>query len=222
MAMLAMAVGCQVDDRTPRTAPPPVTAAPIEPEPVPTERVDALLSAADDAFADDRLLYPAPDSALTHYIAVLELVPDQPDALHGLERIVEAFIERAQRAMRQQRWGAARSMLDRARIADRDHPSLPSLYRQLQHLRDARRLKLELSPAAVRARAPDVADGLVELGQHARQANARVYIRAGSDAEGRWMYAQLNRAHGERRIRAEMEIGRPPQVVVVLLPTADP
>ena len=219
IAVLALAA-CQVEERAPPPAPSPAP-APVEPAPIPTERVDALLEQAGAALRDDRLLHPAEDSALTHYQAVLDLVPGQQDALDGIERIVERFLERAQDAIRHQRWAAARSMLDRARLVDRDHPSLPSLYTQLQRLRDAERLKLDLSTAAVRDRSQEAAVALAQFGAHARKANARVLIRAGSDAQGRWMYAQLNRAPGDRRIRAEMEIGWPPRVVVVLFPETD-
>ncbi len=216
--MLALAA-CQVDEPERRTVPPQT--APVEPDPVPIERVHALLDLGDAALEDERLLHPAADSALTHYLAVLELVPDQADALHGIERIVERFIERAQGAIRQQRWATARSMLDRARLVDADHPALPSLFTQLQRLRDAERLKLDLSAAAVRDRTAEVADALAAFGAHARKPNARVFIRAGSDVQGRWMYAQLNRAPGDRRIRAEMEIGWPPRVVVLLFQDQD-
>jgi len=43
-------------------------------------------------------------------------------------------------------------------------------------------------------------------------------IRAGSDADGRWMYEQLNDGPGQRRIRGEIEIGLPPQVRVLVMP----
>ena len=212
---------CQVEDAERRTVPPPTPTAAEEAGRVPLERVHALLDQGDAAFEDDRLLHPAADSALTHYLAVLALVPDQPDALRGIERIVECFLERAQGAIRQQRWATARSMLDRARLVDADHPSLPSLFTQLQRLRDAERLKLELSAAAVRDRAAEAGDALAAFGAHARKPNARVFIRAGSDVQGRWIYAQLNRASGDRRIRAEMEIGWPPRVVVLLFRDQD-
>ena len=217
VALLAVAA-CQVEERA-TTPAPPRPPEPVAPAP-PTERIDGLLDRAEAAFRDDRLLHPAADSALTHYLAVLELVPDQPDAVEGIERIVERFFERAQNAIRQQRWAAARSMLDRARLVDGDHPSLPSLYAQLQRLRDAERIHLDLSSNAVRERSAEAGDALARLGVRARQPNARVLIRAGNDVQGRWIYAQLNRAPGDRRIRAEMEIGWPPRVVVILF--ADP
>ena len=113
-------------------------------------------------------------------------------------------------------------MLDRARLVDGDHPSLPSLNTQLQRLRDAERIHLDLSSAAVRDRTAEAADALARLGVRARQPNARVLIRAGSDVQGRWIYAQLNRAPGDRRIRAEMEVGWPPRVVVVLFANPGP
>ena len=89
---------------------------------------------------------------------------------------------------------------------------------QLNNLRRAERRHLDLTAAAVRDRTPATAAALAELGAHARQAAARVVIRAGSDAQGRWIYEQLNRAPGDRRIRGEIEIGSPPRVTVIILP----
>ena len=72
----------------------------------------------------------------------------------------------------------------------------------------------------MRRRQKNSADELAAFGAPARRANARVSIRAGSDADGRWIYQQLANAPGERRIRAGIEIGLPPQVDVIVLPSA--
>ena len=212
MALLftALLAGCQqarpdeiVEDAAPQT-------------PVEVPDVNPLLDRAEAAFAEDRLL-GAPDNAHSLYLAVLEIDPDNPDALHGIERITEGFIQRARTAIRQERWTVARILLEQAAKIDGDHPSLPSANTQLWQLRDAERLRLDLSGADVRERHQSVGDGLAAFGVHARKPNARVIIRAGSDVDGRWIYARLNDAPGDRRIRGEIEIGYPPRVVIFLL-----
>lgn len=176
-----------------------------------------LLDRAEAAFAEERLL-GGPDHAHALYLSVLEIEPDNPDALYGIERITEEFIQRARDAIRRERWTVAGLLLEQAARADEDHPSLPSVNMQLRQLRDAGRVQLDLSRDALRGRTQAAADALAAFGTHARKPNARVIIRAGSDVEGRWIYGRLNDAPGNRRIRAQLRIGYPPRVVIFLLP----
>ena len=55
------------------------------------------------------------------------------------------------------------------------------------------------------------------LGARAKAEGMWVVIVAGNDLEGRWIYQQLRRAPGERRIRAELVMGGPPRVEFVRL-----
>lgn len=190
------------------------------PPPVEVPDINPLLDRAEAAFAQERLL-GGPDHAHALYLAVLEIEPDNQDALYGIERITEEFIQRARTAIRRERWTVARLLLEQAARADGDHPSLPSANTQLRQLRDAERLQLDLSRDNVRARGQASADALAAFGVQARKRNARVIIRAGSDVEGRWVYARLNDAPGDARIRGEIEIGYPPRVVIFLLPETE-
>ena len=194
-----------------QAAPPP----PAEPP-----DVDPILDRAEAAFADDRLV-GAPDDAHGLYLAVLEIEPDNADAQYGIERIAEAFIGRARDAIGQERWTVAGILLEQAGKVAPDHPSLPSARTQLRQLHNAERLQLDLSRDDVRGRRKAAGDALAAFGVHGRKPNARVTIRAGSDVEGRWIYARLNDAPGDRRIRGEIMIGYPPRVVIFLLPEAN-
>lgn len=176
-----------------------------------------MLDRAEAALERGQLLAPTGDNAYDHYQAVLKLNPDQPEAMLGLERIVNRFIYLGQEAIRVRKWATARSMLDRARIVDRDHPSLPAIYTQLHQLQNATRYQLDLTRLAVSERHKSAAKALAKFGIHARNQLARVIIRAGSDSEGRWIYEQLNKAPGDRRIRGEINIGQPPRVIVLVL-----
>ena len=218
-ALAALAAACSTPPTKPEPAPPAAAAEPVLPA-VDQTRIDALLAAAERALAEQRLLTPADDNAHGYYAQVLELIPDQPDATRGFERIVDAYLVLARRAVAQERWAGARSMLDRAALVDDAHPGIAPLRRQVEMLASAERMALSLDRAALRQRRADVAAQLAAFGRNARRPNARVTIRAGSDADGRWIYEQLNNAPGERRIRGGIEIGVPPKVTILLLPTS--
>lgn len=224
VAMLAGLAGCTLP-APPQTPKPPreplVPAAPATPaDPAVDARLAALLAAAEQALAEDRLTTPPEDNAYRYYTRALALAPQQPAAQRGLERIVERYLELAARAIERQRWASARSMLARATVVDRHHPGVGPLQRQVEMLAAAERRSLRLDRAALRARGGALAARLAAFGSVARQRGARVTIRAPSDADARWIYAQLSRAAGEWRIRASIDIGLPPQVDVVVLPAA--
>ena len=214
----------------PPESPEPPPSAPgeqaLEAPPEPTPEYDentlySLLDAADAALAEDRLLTPEQDSAYHYFRQALAMAPDHPLARRGFERIVESYLALASRAIERERWASARSMLDRAGIVEADHPGIPTLRRQMELLADAHRESVVLVQAAVRGKTPGAAAQLEALGRKARRANARVTIRAASDADGRWIYEQMNKAPGERRIRAGLQIGAPPKVTVLVLDGVD-
>ena len=210
----ALLAGCQQpspEEVVEQTPPPPVEVPDLNP----------LLDRAEAAVAQERLI-GGPDDAHALYRSVLEIEPDNADALYGIERITETFIQRARNAIRRERWTVARHLLEQAAKADGDHPSLHAANTQLRQLRDAERLQLDLSRDNLRARGKASAEALAAFGVHARKRNARAIIRAGSDIEGRWVYARLNDAPGYARIRGEIEIGHPPRVVIFLLPETGP
>ena len=204
-------------------APVPAVASPA-PAPAPAydeEALFAILDAAEEALADDRLLTPEHDSAYRYFEDAQAMAPGHPLVREGFERIVERYLALANRAIERERWASARSMIDRAAIVDAEHPGLEPLRRQVALLAEARREALELTQAAVRRRDSAVASSLAAFGRKARRADARVTIRAGSDADGRWIYEQLRKAPGDRRIRASLHIGAPPRVTVLFLDAAE-
>ena len=204
-----------------QTLPPePPTLPPEEPPAEPVidmEAVRLLLQQGERALADDRLMTPEDDSAHLYYTQALELTPENADAREGLERIVERYIHLTRLAIERGQWARARSMLARATLVDRTHLGIRTMRDQVAMLSSAQRLTLELASADVRERTPEAAAKLAAFGEHARRDNARVSIRVGSDKDARWIYEQLNRSPGERRIRGAVTIGWPPLVTVLLL-----
>lgn len=183
------------------------------------EQLGALLDAAEQALLDDRLTTPAADSAYRYFADALAIEPEHPEARRGLERIVERYLELAEGAMERQGWERARTLLDRAASVDAEHPGIAPRRRQLELLAAAERRALALDRAALRARQDALAERLRAFGGDARRPGARVRIRAPSDADARWIYGQLSRAAGEGRIRATIDVGLPPQVELLLLPS---
>ena len=197
-------------------APPPDIAPP---NPGETEAFLDLIDTAERALADDRLLTPEDDSAYFYYQQASAMAPNHPATTRGFERIVERYLQLTQLAMERQQWSHARFMLARAEYVDRSHTGIPPVREQLELLANAERLVLRLDRTALRERTTAIASELVEFGRHARSDNARVFIRVPSDADGRWIYQQLSRSPGEKLIRGRIEIGLPPQVTVLLLPS---
>ena len=201
---------------TPSTTPPPTV-----PNAIDWDRVEYFLNRAEVALDKGQLDTPNDDNAFAWYQRVLEIAPDQPDATYGLERIVERYIARAMEAIAREAWLVARAELDFAEQIDRGSAGILVLRRQIKLLENARRWSLDLPADEVRRRSRSASLKLKNFSPTARAPNARVMIRAGSDADGRWMYEQLNDGPGQRRIRGEIEIGLPPQVRVLVIPLED-
>ena len=201
---------------TPSTTPPPTV-----PNAIDWDRVEYFLNRAEVALDKGQLDTPYDDNAFAWYQRVLEIAPDQPDATYGLERIVERYIARAMEAIAREAWLVARAELDFAEQIDRGSAGILVLRRQIKLLENARRWSLDLPADEVRRRSRSASLKLKNFSPTARAPNARVMIRAGSDADGRWMYEQLNDGPGQRRIRGEIEIGSPPQVRVLVMPLED-
>ena len=107
-------------------ATPPVAAVPTEPPPPasPTpearraEQINALLAAAAEDLAADRLLVPEERNAVSRYRQVLALSPNHPQALRGLEAVIARYGELIERNLREGRHDRLESLLERAESVD--------------------------------------------------------------------------------------------------------
>jgi tetratricopeptide (TPR) repeat protein len=186
-------------------APAPAVATP----PVDIDRLDALLERGDEAMKAGRLLTPIDDCAYDYYREALALAPDHPAAQHGLQRLAERFVGMAEQAAERGQFDTARSLLERARIVSPKLDSIAAAQAQIDLRSSAPRSRVALDPEQLSAHTADVAARLNALGARAKAEDAWVIIRARSDAEGRWIYQQMARAPGDRRIRAELTLGAP-------------
>ena len=97
-----------------------------------SEQIAALLEKAQQALSQDDLLYPKEASAYDYFSLILKLNPINENAKRGLEQVVERYVELAIRAINQRLLNRARSMLDRAKLVDKNHPSILPTERQLE------------------------------------------------------------------------------------------
>ncbi|MCZ6710131.1 MAG: hypothetical protein O7B25_07200 [Gammaproteobacteria bacterium] len=208
---LAAITGCQARPESPEPEPDATAST----DPVDTEEIFVLLDAAEAAMQREQLTYPAQGSALGLYDTVLAMDPHNEHAQRGLERIVEYYLEKAELAAQRNHPARARSMLERARIVDADHPAVHRTEIQINLLANATRKRLTLDTTQLARRSADLSAPLKTFGTQARAANCRAIIRVRNDAEGRWVYQQMNSAPGEDRIRAQIQIGSPPLVELV-------
>lgn len=204
---------------------PPKEETPPTPEPVPPaaplideEQLYQWLAAADAAIAAEHLTYPESGSAYAIYRQILDIDPEQEDALRGLERIVETFVAMCMEALEERQFATARSLLARARVILPDHPSIEPTAAQIRLLEEADRTRLTINQSALAARHSSLIDELGALARSAATRNCRFTISAGNDAQGRWIYQTLSRATPQVRLRAEMQISLPPRVERLCFP----
>ncbi|MFW6094534.1 MAG: hypothetical protein ACODAC_11225 [Pseudomonadota bacterium] len=185
------------------------------PAPENAARIRRLLAAAGRALAEDHLSYPARGSAVSLYDRVRAIDPDNAEAARGLEQVVERYLELALRAAERRRFENARTMLDRARQVDPAHPGIRPTAAQVDLLKSARRRVFELNPGALDQRSTGIVETLDRAGAASREKDCRARIVARSDPEGRWIYRRMSDAPGDRRIRAQLDVGSPPRVEVI-------
>ena len=212
IACTLLLAGCETEPPAPTTAPEPEP--PEMPPPAPPD-VEPLLEQARLAFEAHRMTTPPEDSAFALYQEALRLDPGNDDARRGLEKIVERYVRFALKAVERRQFARARSMLARARLVDANHPAIAPTEQQVYLVESARRDRVKLEPAVLARRGSMLGAQLRNLGVRAKETGCRVTINARSDAEGRWIYRQLNSASGDERVRARLEIASPPSVELI-------
>jgi hypothetical protein len=220
VALLSLA-GCtnpDVVERPPPTPPSTPMTSPSPPEaPLPSidlDRLDELLTLGDEALREDRLLTPVDGSAYDYYSLALEVAPEHPAALAGLNKLVDRYLGLAAEAAQRGRYDRARNLLERAKFVNAEHEGIGLAEAQIEMFEGAQRQTISLDGRALAARSRELAATLAGLGGKAKAAGAWVTITARNDAEGRWIYQQLRRAPGDTRIRAELVIGGTPSVQI--------
>jgi len=186
-------------------APPPAAAnstkapggLPEKPDPVQAE-----LALAKEAFAQNKLLEPAGESALDLYRSALSLDPKNDAAKAGIRSVVDKILERAEASLTAEKLEDAIKNIETARDIDSTHPRLSFLDTQIA--RERERLKLsQAQEVGTKVRT------LVSQGND-RMANGRLITPAGSSARESFLEARRldvtdpNVAQGIRDLNAAL------------------
>ena len=131
----------------------PETTAPAE-----TPFVETLLSAADQAVLEQRLVLPEGDNAREWYREALTVEPENREALRGLRSISDAFIERANSALKAGNPQAAAAELAIASETDSRNPAIHMVNELLVAQGDA-----ELAAARMAAASGDIEEANAAL-----------------------------------------------------------
>lgn len=206
----------------PRAVPVPEPEKPAGPTPeeIRQRNVEFFLQRAEAAQQQGYLTRPAGASAYDYYLRARQLDPGNSRAASGIQTIVIELVERARDALRRRSFGQVNSFLNRAEALAPGNALVKEVRAQL--VRERSRASVELPegeavalPAGALSAKSDAAKQLLQdTAQRIQRENLRVVIVARSDAEGRWIYRQLREAVSGYRVRANIRVGRPPQLIL--------
>lgn len=131
-AAATVAVAPPTNPANPAVPAPSPAPAEVPPPPTPQVEVERLLTEAQQQIESRRFTAPASGNALSTYRRVLELQPDHPGALDGLQRITTYYREVAQQSLQQGRLDESLAYINRGLRASPQNSALLTLRQQAQ------------------------------------------------------------------------------------------
>lgn len=168
------------------------------------------------ALRADRLMTPPEDSAFHYFNRALALDPGNTVAEEGLQDILQRYLQLADTASWQGQFDNAELFLRRAADVDDQHPGIQVARDKLQLERQRTHSVYRIDSGGLRSRHEDVVRQLQDVAAVLAANDIFVLITAPSDETGRWIYAQLQDALSNQRVRADIEIGEQASVRLVL------
>lgn len=168
------------------------------------------------ALRADRLMTPAEDSAYHYFSRVLAFEPDNTVARDGMRDIALRYLQLADTASRQGQFDNAETFLRRAENVDDGLPAIAEARQTLATARAQTHSVHSLNNRELVQRQPAIIRQLEDIARLAAEHDTFVLITAPSDELGRWIYAQLQAAMTDARLRADIEIGEQASVRLVL------
>lgn len=95
------------------------------------QEISQRLQQAEQHLAANRLTVPARNNAFEEYRAVLNLEPDNPTALQGLDAIAERYVALVRRELNRNRYQQAQQFVDRGLMVSPGHSALRQLQQQI-------------------------------------------------------------------------------------------
>ncbi|HKI74296.1 MAG TPA: hypothetical protein VJ998_06625 [Pseudomonadales bacterium] len=216
ICLIAGLTGCELFAPKPVTPPPKpkpvvVTKPPANPH---RGEIMALLQQAQYDVDHNKLTTPLNDNAYFYYLRVLSYDKDNQAARQGIADIAEKYLEWSIDNANDGNISLATRYLGRAKSIDPDHPNIPAVTRLIDEHQSASRMTYYLQIDGLDSKASWLASELGDIGRTADKRKATAVITARTDAEGRWIYQQLNNGSPER-IHARLEIGSKPSVRLI-------
>ncbi len=118
---------------------------PIDPGDEQEEKIKALLSGAEQNIKELRLTTPAGNNAIEKYHNVLALDPNNTDALNGIDRVVDEYIELMDRALIEDNLPAAQKYFNKGSRVNPDHNGLPAARQRLGDAMEKNRARVDMS-----------------------------------------------------------------------------
>jgi hypothetical protein len=181
--------------------------------------VRMLLARAQTALHADQLMTPANDSAYGWYQQVLSHDGDNAEAHWGMRRIGTRYAELAEQAYIAGERYKAEVFLERGeRVSLSSQQARSIRQRYAQKELPAKELpanEFRLDGRSLSARNDAMIEQLAEIALLAQQQSSRLTIYARNDTEGRWIYKQMRIAVDGYRLRGNIQVGRPPRVVLI-------
>ncbi len=126
------------------------TIGPKQLSPAEQARLSQLLSAADKALQEERLISPAGNNAYEHFLGIMALSPEDPVALNGIQQVTQQVLEQGQEHLTQGELSETAELITQMRTLSFDpiayselQISLSNAYQQQQQLADQIRTDIE-------------------------------------------------------------------------------
>ncbi|MEH6579119.1 MAG: SUMF1/EgtB/PvdO family nonheme iron enzyme [Amphritea sp.] len=102
------------------------------------QQIQNLLAKAEQLVAQRQLSQPPQNNAVATFKQVLEISPDNPNALNGLKRIADIYFEQAGNQLNRNRENESLQLIEKGLALEPDHSRLLSLQKDIQQRRQQR------------------------------------------------------------------------------------
>ncbi len=177
--------------------------------------LDEQLDLADIAIEQNRLMRPKGRSAYDIYRAILDIVPNNAQALAGFKRISRRYLSLAKAANDSGDYDLADTYLTRSMKLQPNSADSAALLQYFKTSRAVAKNEYRLDASQLSLRNEAAIAQLALIANQAKRWHSRLTIFCRNDAEGRWMYQQLKNQALGYRFRANIEIGPQPKVILL-------